>query len=108
MNIQVSKVFANYINKTAKEMGFKADAYVATLSEGQYHMMVANPEEAIWDGRDFDWNTGKFKAICIEYPDDYYACPQYLTTLMLVKEFRRRGVSTESELKEMIRDMVEI
>lgn len=108
MYIQVSKVFAKFINKTAKELGFEAYAYVAELNENQYRMMVSDPEEAIWDGYDYDWDKGVFKAICIEYPAEYYACPQFLTTKMLTKEYRRQGVSNTEELKEMIRCMVEI
>ena len=33
MKIKVSKVFADFINKTAKELGFKAEASVVTMGE---------------------------------------------------------------------------
>ena len=108
MNIQVTKVFANFINKTAKELGFKAEASFVLMTEGMYRAYVANPEDAMWDGRDYDWDKRMYKAIRVDYPDDYYACPRYLTTIELCKEFKRKGVANWNELKEMVRDMVEI
>jgi hypothetical protein len=44
----------------------------------------------------------------VSYPYDFYATRRFLTTYELVKEFRKRGVKTADELKEMLRDMLEI
>jgi hypothetical protein len=44
----------------------------------------------------------------VVYPEEYCACPQYLTTTSLNKEFRRRGVTNADELKAMVRSMCEI
>ena len=110
MKIKVSKVFANYINKCAKEMGFKAEACVETMGESQYVYCVGNVFDAM-DFGDIDMNDkGQyvFKAIAISYPYDYYAPTKYLTTAQLNKELRRRNCKTEQDLREMIRELCEI
>ena len=107
MNIQVSKVFAKFINATAKELGFEAEAYVVTMTEGMYRMCVGDPFHAWWEANDIT-PDGMYKAIRIDYPAEYYACPKYLTTKQLVTEFRRSNVQTWGELKELVRQMVEI
>ena len=109
MNIKVSKVFANFINKTAKEMGFECEARVVRLNQNQMRAFMGT--EALFDAvdyGDYDINLVTYKAIKILYPYEYYACPQFISTAMLVREWRRRGGKTEQDLKEMIREMVEI
>lgn len=109
MKVKVSKVFADFINKTAKELGFKAEASVVTMSERGYRLNVGL--DAMLDAQDngdYDWCEDEYKVIRVAYPDEYYAMPQYMTTAFLTKEFRRRGVTTEAELKEMVRSMCEI
>ena len=106
MNIKVSKVFAKFINKTAKEMGFEAHAEVIALRSSAYTFATGTD---IWDGEcDYDYATGTYKVIEVSYPYDFYATRRFLTTYELVKEFRRRGVETAEELKEMLKDMLEI
>jgi hypothetical protein len=108
MNIQVSKVFAKFINKTAKEMGFEAHAEVVLLPyEGYSFYTGQSVVDASFSG-DYDWETRDFKTIKVTYPDNYYACPVYLTTKGLVEEFRSRGVKTMEELKDMLREMLEV
>ena len=109
MKVKVSKVFADFINKTAKELGFKAEASVVKMSEQMYRLHVGL--KAMLDAQDtddYDWGEDEYKVIRVVYPDEYYACPQYLTTTALTKEFRRRGVTTVDELKEMVKSMCEI
>lgn len=106
MNIRVSKVFAKFINTTAKEMGFKAHAEVIALRSNVYSFATGVD---LWDaGRDYDYETGTCKVIEVSYPYEYHATRRFLTTYELVKEFRRRGVKTAEELKEMLKDMLEI
>ena len=109
MNIKVSKVFAKFINNTAKEMGFKCEAEVVTLSENQMRMFMGT--EGMFDADDYgdyDWEQCKYKAIRVVYPDDYYACPLFIGTGMLLREWRRIGGKTEQDLKDMLREMIEI
>ena len=108
MKVQVSKVFANFINKTAKELGFKAQAEVVTMSENAYRMNVSYDLYSAAEHGDRDWGTGEYKAIRVCYPDGYYAMPRYVTTAELTKEFRRRRVESVEELKQMARGLCEI
>lgn len=106
MNIAVTKVFAKFINKTAKEMGFKAHAVVITLPSNAYTFHTGTD---LWDaGDDYDFTTGRCKVIMVDYPEIYYACTRFLSTHRLTEEFRKRGVRTAEELKEMLRDMLEV
>ena len=106
MNIAVSKVFAQFINKTAKEMGFEAHAEVLALRSSAYTFATGVD---MWDGEcDYDWKTGTYRVIEVSYPYDFYATRKFLTTYELTREFRQRGVKTVEELKEMLRDMLEI
>lgn len=109
MKVKVSKVFADFINKTAKELGFKAEASVVKMSERAYRLNVGlNAMLDAQDTDDYDWGEDEYKVIKVAYPDGYYAMPQYLTTASLNKEFRRRGVTTEDDLKQMVRSMCEV
>ena len=106
MNIAVSKVFAQFINKTAKEMGFEAHAEVLALRSSAYTFATGVD---MWDGEcDYDWKTGTYRVIEVSYPYEFYATRKFLTTYELTREFRQRGVKTVEELKEMLRDMLEI
>ena len=104
MYVQVSKVFADFINKTAKELSFEAHAEVVDMTFNQYRLSVGDP----FDADTADYKGDGFKAIMITYPAEYYACPQYLSTKTLKAEFHRRKVENFDGLKKMIRDMVEI
>ena len=95
MIIKVSKVFANFINETAKEFGKKFHAEVVKFS-------------TFGDDIDYDCSTGRYRNIQVTYPYGYYAVPQYFSTGQLVREFRRRGVKTVEDLKKMIVDICEI
>lgn len=106
MNIKVSKTFAKFINKTAKEMGFEAHAEVVALRSSAYTFATGVD---MWDGEcDYDWETGTYRVIEVSYPYDFYATRKFLTTYELVSEFRKRGVKSVDELKDMLREMLEI
>lgn len=109
MKIKVSKAMANFINKSSKVWGFKGVASVVEMTERGYALNLGSC--AVWDAEmtgDYDYNTGMFKAIKILYPEEYYACPKYISTQNLTDELRRRGVKDEEGLAKMIRDMIEI
>lgn len=106
MRIQVSKVFANFINKTAKEMGFEAHAEVIALRSSAYTFATGNDR---WHGEcDYDWETGTYRVIEVSYPYNFYATRKFLTTHELTTEFNRNGVKDIAGLKEMLRNMLEI
>ena len=106
MRIQVSKVFANFINKTAKEMGFEAHAEVIALRSSAYTFATGNDR---WNGEcDYDWETGTYRVIEVSYPYNFYATRKFLTTHELTTEFYRNKVKDVASLKEMLRNMLEI
>ena len=107
MYIRVTKTFARFINKTAKEMGFKAHAKVITIPTAVYEFCTGT--SLLDAGNDYDYTTGTYcRVIEVSYPYKFYAVRKLLTTYELTREFRQRGVKTLEELKEMLRDMLEV
>ena len=105
MKIQVSKTFAKFINETASEKGVKLTASVIEVSPSAYGFYVADP---YLNDYDYNWAKDVYKALYIEYPGEYYACPRYVTTRELNAEFTLRGVTDVDGLKAMIVDMLAI
>lgn len=105
MRIQATKVFAGFINRTAKIQGFSVFAECLTLTENQYNTVVP-----FWDMDFCDYvpATGKYRVIRLSYPGDYYAPARYLTTADLTHEFRRLNVRTVDGLRDMVRGLCEI
>lgn len=104
MYIQVSKVFAKFMNQTAKERNIRFSASVETLTEGQYRAHVGDP----WENLSDYISNDELKVIRVEYPYEYYCSPRYISTCDLYREFMRNGVTTSEGLKDMICDMCEI
>lgn len=105
MIIKVSKVFAKFINETANKEGFKAYAEVITVPERSYDFMIGLD---CFSWSDYDYKKDGFKVIRVSYPAEYYCCPVYLTTVQLNREFNRNAVETCDDLREMLRNMLEI
>ena len=106
MKVRVSNVFATFINKTAEKYGLEARASVVKFQEATYRAYVGDVDDA-YDCGD-DAQDGTLRAIVVEFPWDYYACPVYLSTRALRSEFRSRGVRTVDDLEEMIADIFNI
>ena len=108
MKVKVSKVFADYLNKLAKQGVLDIDhAEVRTFSECGYTLNVGDPWDAEQYG-DYDYNNDEYKAIVVVYPDEYYALPKYLSTELLTTTFNWFKVTNEEELKEMLKDLINI
>ena len=106
MNIAVTKTFANFINKTAKALNFKAHAEVIAIPSSAYEFCTGT---SLWDaGNDYDYIARTCRVIEVSYPYDFYATRKLLTTYELTREFRKRGVKDIDGLKDMLRDMLEI
>lgn len=105
MKIAATKVFADYINKTAIQTGKKFQAELYKMSWINYQM-----NWDIWTAAEFGDITPdkKVKVIVITYPDSFYCSPKYLTSYYLTKEFRARGIKTAAELQQMIIDLLEV
>ena len=105
MKIQVSRPFAKFINETVNEMGVKLTASVVEISPRAYGFYVG---DTCLNDYDYNWKKDVFKALIIEYPAEYHACPRYVTTRELNAEFTRLRVKDANDLKNMIVDMLAI
>ena len=75
MKIQVSKVFASFINQVAKDRNLNFSAEVVEIPSNSYGFLVGN----CWEGEiDYNFKTDKFKTIKIVYPYEYYCNPVYV------------------------------
>jgi hypothetical protein len=101
MLIQVSKVFAKFINETANERNVKFCAEVVEISPDRYGFIVGDIAEA---EQDYNPRTGKIKVMRVNYPVEYYCNPVFVSTADLVRNFRRFGVQDLNSLKDMLCD----
>lgn len=106
MYVQVSKTFAAFINKTAKQKGFKARATVVEVSENFYkwNVDIFGPKSE----SDYNWQTDKYKVIAVEYPGEYYAPVRYLSTDELITEARAAGVHDLASCQDMLYNLLAI
>lgn len=101
MRVKVSKVFAKFIETNCPNL----EAEVVELSQGAYSYNVGS----IWDaGDDYSPATGKYKAICVSYPSEWYASPRYISTAQILDEFHRCNVTTSAGLVTMLNDWLQI
>lgn len=87
MNVQVSKAMTNEINNYFKNNGIPYKAQYETMTPAAFGWNVdINTEQ---HEADFLPASGKMRAIKILYPEDFYACPRYVTTRELLRVFRK-------------------
>lgn len=90
-------------NKAFKAKGLEYKAKMVHLTTTEYSWQVGDPFEAEYNG---DYTDKGYKAIMIKYPDEYYACPRFMSTQELNDIFRK-GDTLESFMAKII-DTVEI
>ena len=101
MKVKVSKVFAKFIESNCPNLSAK----VVEMSEGAYSYSAGS----VWDaGDDYNPATGKYKAICISYPPEWYASPRYISTAQILDEFHRCNVTNVAGLVKMLNDWLQI
>lgn len=101
MRVKVTKVFAKFIESNCAGLS----AEVVELSEDAYYYNVGS----IWDaGDDYSPATGKFRAICVSYPPEWYASPRYISTAQILEEFHRNNVTTAAGLVDMLNNWLQI
>lgn len=108
MKLQVSKTFAKYINTLNKKGLIHIDnCSVVEFTERSYIVHV--PNNRLFNEMYIDYNpkTDKYKALCIVYPSKFNAMPLYLTTIILLNEFKRRNVKTVEQFHNMLVDLIE-
>lgn len=113
MKIKVSQTMVNFIKKMAKNNELNIECVeLKWFSERGYTLNLGTM--ALLDAEEYnDWDFDdegnyKYKCIIVCYPYNYYAMPRYITTAELAKEAKRRNVKTEQELKDMLKEMIEI
>lgn len=109
MKIASTKTMATLLNKIAKEMGItdRHFRYITTSREVYARYIDMDYFEAENYG-DYNWQTGKFRAIEVEYPDEYYACNRYLTSKELNRIFKwnkARIKNADDFAKEVIEEV---
>lgn len=77
MRIQATKKFTSELNRALRA---EKMPYHAHFIECDYSACSA----------DYNAKTGRYNCVMIEYPPEYYAIPQYLTTYDLIREYRPR------------------
>lgn len=101
MKVKVSKAFAKFIRDNVNNV----DACVVQFSDMPYSWYVGDVYDA---GVDYDPATGKYKVICVTYPDEYYAPARYLSTHAIIAEFQRCGVRDMDGLVDMLNNWLQI
>jgi hypothetical protein len=101
MKIKVTKVFAKFIQSNCAGLS----AEVVELSGETYGYYVGSIFDA---GDDYNPATGKFRAICVSYPPEWYASPRYISTAQILAEFHRNNVTTAAGLVDMLNDWLQI
>lgn len=111
MKIASTKTMADLLNKEAKKMGVSDRHFrYITVPSDTYKMFI---DMDIWeaeDNGDYLWQTGKLRAIEVEYPDEYCACNAYLTTKELNRIFKhnRGGIETAEDFAKIVIEEMEI
>jgi len=87
MKVQATKTMTNALNKELK--GTRFDGLMrfewVTMGSDIYTRLVSSNFDDI--DNDYNWNTGKCRAIKVVYPDGYYAMDNYITTRDLLSLF---------------------
>lgn len=105
MCIDVTKVFAKYINRIAKKIGSTAYVTVEKFDLKSFERIVCK-------GRDMNDGRKTYKAFCITYPEKnemcvrYYA-PHHLFWMVGFYTYQlKKSISTEEEFEQFVKDML--
>lgn len=98
MKVKVSKTMVKELNKYAKNLEF---AY-RECNIDTYRTCVNY--DVFGNNADYNTKTGLMKFIQVNYPSEYYALPQYLTTRELLKMLDS-GDTVESYCNRVVSNM---
>lgn len=82
IQIKTSKRLADLLNKN----NGKYTIYQKQMTQSQFNWYV-DGSGSFDNDIDFNYNTGKYNVLAVEYPAEYYACNRYITTKDLHKIF---------------------
>ena len=105
MKVQATSTMAKEIAKALKAKGLDYKAKQVKLTEREYSWYVGDTYDAE-DYGDYDYTKQEYRAIMIIYPDNYYACPRYLSTREL-KDIFTSGDTLEKFMAKVV-EAVEI
>lgn len=101
MKVKVSKTMAKMLNDKIKEYTIT----FASMSEHNYKMSV--DIDIFNHDIDYDWINNRYNVIMIEYPCEYYACNNYLTTKDLTKAFDKSDKTLDGFI-QAVKNMIEV
>lgn len=84
MRVQASKTLTAWLNNQFKQHNIPYKAIYTAMTQREYDWQVGDTSMDTL-GYDYNFTTGKYRVIKILYPDNYYACPNYLTTSILIR-----------------------
>lgn len=112
MKIASTTTMAKLLNRVAKEMSKDSGMHFRyiTITPEAYRRYV---DMDLWDAEDYgDYNadTGKLRVIEVEYPSEFYACNNYLTSKELNKIFKnnRDGIENADDFAKVVVEAIEI
>lgn len=95
IKVKVTNTTAKLIKKALPQC--KID--LVKLSENEFKWLV---DYDIWrNEKDYSIEDGKFKAIRIIYPQEYYACDKYITTRDLEYAFKQSDKTLNGFIDEL-------
>lgn len=105
MKIAATTTMVSELNKAFKRKGMPYKAKYVTYDEREYAWYVGDIYDAE-DYGDYNYNTGNYRAICILYPCEYYACNRTLSSREL-NDMYEKGDSFEHYMDKVV-ESVEI
>ena len=101
MRVEATKTLTAWLNNQFKQHNIPYKAVYATMTQREYDWQVGDTSMEY----DYNFTTGKYRVIKILYPDNYYACPQYLTTTLLLKLARNIHGDANLSYKNIITEI---
>ena len=96
MKVKITKTLAKTLNKEIKDF----DIEYVEMNFNQYKAFVNyRPFE---NEEDYDYAKDKFKVFRVIYPDEYYACNQYITSKDLKRIF---NYCSDNKLKTFVNEL---
>lgn len=112
MKIASTNPMVKMLNKALKgsEYEGKMRFEYITVSPEVYRTQIDYDLFGAEDYGDYNWNTGKIRAIKVSYPAEYYACPHFLTTKELVQIFdaNKSKIKYAEDFPKFVLEAVEI
>ena len=97
MKIQVTKTMVNTLKKHLPK-GYKIEYTTVNRDSFAWLVDLHTYKHEI----DYDFMIDAFKVIVISYPDNYYACNKYITTIDLTRIFKKSDKTLDGFIKDFI------